>query len=86
MSSCQGELTSATFQVQVADSGGHTFFQGEMATMDSGFFDLWLPRDKELVLTVSRNGKSATEQVSTHAGSKTCYTTLKLTAQEEDLT
>lgn len=46
--------------------------------MDSGFFDLWLPRGKEVVLTVSKDGEKATEKIYTHRGSKTCLTTLKL--------
>lgn len=83
MSSCQGELTNAAFQVQVKDSNGRSLFRGEKITMDSGFFDLWLPRDKELELVVSRNGKRATEKVFTHTGSKTCYTTLELSVEEE---
>ncbi|MCF8110811.1 MAG: CueP family metal-binding protein [Desulfobacteraceae bacterium] len=82
MSSCQGELANTAFQVQIKDSNGRSLFQGEKVTMDNGFFDLWLPRDKKLELIVSRNGKRATEQVSTHAGSKTCYTTLELSVEE----
>lgn len=59
-------------------TNGRVFFQGEKTTMDSGFFDLWLPRGKEIVLVVEKNGKKATEKLSTYKGSKTCLTTLKL--------
>lgn len=66
------------YQVTAVDSNGRTLFKGSITTMDSGFFDLWLPRDKQVVLTVTRNGKRATQKIGTYQGSKTCLTTLKL--------
>ena len=82
ISSCQGELTQTTFRVTAVDSSGRVVFEDNKTTMESGFFDLWLPKGKEILLTVAKGDKKAQQKIATREGSKTCLTTLKLRPAE----
>ncbi len=78
LSSCQGELTEKTFQVNAKDDTGHELLDENIASMKNGFFELWLPRNKTIQLHVSYNSLSAGETVGTFDNSKTCITTINL--------
>lgn len=78
MSSCQGELIAVSVKVLVRSSDGKTVFNGSLKTLENGFFELWLPREKNLILSVEAQGKTAVAPISTFATSDTCVTTLRL--------
>lgn len=75
---CRGELTGRTFDVKIVDDSGTTVLQREMASLPNGFIDLWLPRGGTYTVTIAEGGLSATEEISTFDGDRTCITTMKL--------
>ena len=49
-------------------------------TSPNGFHGMWLPRDTEVDVTITRDGKSATERLDTSdPDDATCVTTMQLT-------
>jgi hypothetical protein len=78
MSSCQGELPDTTFDVSAVDQNGNTVFSGPITTLKNGFFELWLPRDRDIQLTVRGLGRKAEGRIATFADSRTCITTFQL--------
>jgi hypothetical protein len=78
MSSCQGELPETTFNVSAIDQNGNKLFSGPIATLKNGFFELWLPRDRSIQLTIQGLGRDAEGRIGTFDGSKTCITTFQL--------
>lgn len=80
MSGCQGELVGAPVHVRAVAGDGSIVIDEVMPTMANGFIDLWLPRGLAFDLHLSLDGATAVGLVTTHADSKTCVTTLQLTA------
>jgi len=78
MSSCQGELPETTFTVTAIDLNGNELFNGPITTLKNGFFELWLPRDLSIELTIQGMGKKANGRIGTFDQSKTCVTTFQL--------
>jgi hypothetical protein len=78
MSKCDAELKNVPVKVLVITAGGKTLIDKTIITPSTGFFDLWLPRDQEIIISVSARGKKATGKIYTYRNSKTCDTTLKL--------
>ena len=78
MSSCQGELPDTKFDVNAIDQHGSELFKGSITTLKNGFFELWLPRDRNIQLTIRGEGRKAEGEIGTYDGSKTCITTFQL--------
>jgi hypothetical protein len=78
MSKCDGELKNTPVKVKAVTAGGKVLINKTIITPPTGFFDLWLPRDQEIDLSVSAMGKKAKGKILTYRNSKTCDTTLKL--------
>lgn len=78
MSKCDGELKNTPVKVKAVTAGGKVLINKTIKTPPTGFFDLWLPRDQEIDLSVSAMGKKAKGKILTYRNSKTCDTTLKL--------
>ena len=78
MSSCMGELPETTFDVSAVDRNGNTLFNGPVTSLKNGFFELWLPRDRDIRLTVRGLGRKAEGRIGTFGDSKTCVTTFQL--------
>lgn len=78
MSKCDGELKNVPIKVMAITAGGKTLINKTIKTPSTGFFDLWLPRNQEITISVSALGKEATGKIYTYRNSKTCDTTLKL--------
>jgi len=64
--------------VKAVDQGGDVLFDGAIKTLRNGFFELWLPRNRKIDLTVAQNGLKANGLIETFAGSMTCITTFRL--------
>jgi len=76
---CRGELKNISFAVKVVDSQTNsTIFEDNITSRSNGFAGIWLPKNKNYQVTVTYNGLSATDEVSTFSTSNTCLTTLKL--------
>ena len=78
MSSCQGELNGQPFEVTATTPNGQVLFDGEVTTLRNGFFELWLPRDRLVELSISGAGGVAKGLIGTYEKSKTCVTTFQL--------
>jgi hypothetical protein len=50
----------------------------DIQTMANGFFELWLPRNKNIQVTIEGYNKKATGMVGTFLNSNTCLTTFQL--------
>ena len=78
MSSCQGELPNTEFFVQAIDQKGRVLFNNSITTLQNGFFELWLPRDRMVQLSINGLNRSANGMIATFDDSKTCETTFQL--------
>jgi len=77
---CRGELKNVLFAVKVVDSQSNsTIFEDSVTSSANGFAGIWLPKNSIYLVTVTYNGLSASDEVSTFGTSNTCLTTLKLT-------
>jgi len=77
-SSCQGELAEQTFSVKALDAAGNVLLDEAMTTLQNGFFELWLPRNRRISLEVKREGLTAKGMIETFPDSKTCSATFQL--------
>jgi hypothetical protein len=77
-SSCQGELVYQKFEVKAVDQEGHVLFDGTIATLQNGFFELWLPRSRNIVLSIQMNNLKASGMLGTFDDGMTCVTTFRL--------
>ncbi len=78
MSSCQGELTEKEFDVKAIDQDGNVLFDDSIATLRNGFFELWLPRNRNIRLRIQAMNRIARGKIGTFDDSKTCVTNLRL--------
>jgi hypothetical protein len=78
MSSCQGELTEKAFYVKGVDPVGNVWVDETVTTLPNGFFELWLPRNHRIELSIQGLSRSAKGTIETFNDSKTCITTFQL--------
>lgn len=78
LTGCQGELVEKEFDVLIQDEDGKVVVDEKMKTMENGFIDLWLPRDKEYQVEIKYDGKTTQSEISTFKGDNTCITTMQL--------
>ena len=57
MSGCQGELVATPVKVTATLSDGAVLLDEEMTTMKNGFLELWLPRNREITVTMEARGR-----------------------------
>ncbi len=78
MSSCQGELAEQKMHVKAIDQNGIVLVDEIIATLRNGFFELWLPRNREIELRIQGLNRKAKGTIETFDDSKTCITTIQL--------
>ena len=78
MSSCQGELANQRFDVRAIDQNGKILVDETISTLRNGFFELWLPRNRRIMLRVKGLNRTAIGGIETFDNSKTCVTTFRL--------
>ena len=78
MSSCQGELAGKDFYVKAVDHTGQILINGTVSTLRNGFFELWLPRNRVIDLSIQGLNRTVRGKIATFEKSKTCVTTLQL--------
>lgn len=80
LTTCIGEMSNTPVQVLFTDlDTGEVLIDEELTTYDNGFVGFWLPADITGELTITSNGLSTTEEVSTGPDDLTCLTTMQLT-------
>jgi hypothetical protein len=78
MSGCQGEMVGVPISVLAQSPDGTVFVDETIRTMENGFLELWLPRDRDVLIRLSAQGKSVEGTIGTFANSNTCVTTLQM--------
>lgn len=78
MSGCQGELVEVPVRVTAVLTDGTVLFEERVTTMENGFFELWLPRDQTIRLSLEALGRTVSAEIGTYSDSNTCITTLQL--------
>ena len=66
------------FDVTATDQNGDVLVNESIVTLKNGFFELWLPRDRSIKLTIQGSDRKAVGFIGTHDGSNTCVTTFRL--------
>ena len=79
LTGCQGELVKKDFDVYIEDEEGNVVIDETITSLENGFIDLWLPRDKKLQVKIEHDGKTVESEISTFEGDNTCITTMQLT-------
>ncbi len=60
------------------DQEGNILVDEAITTLENGFFELWLPRNRRIMLNVRRGELTANGVIETFSDSKTCVTTFQL--------
>ncbi|GAB1372784.1 CueP family metal-binding protein [Candidatus Kapaibacterium sp.] len=77
-SSCTGELFEKIIKIKAEDENGIIFYDSNIPTLKNGFFEIWLPRNKNVKLQIEYNSMKGEETIPTKSDSRTCITTIKL--------
>ncbi|MFC7680387.1 CueP family metal-binding protein [Paenibacillus sp. GCM10028914] len=79
LTSCRGEMANEEFNIYIEDNDGNVVMNQAIKSQPNGFIDLWVPRDKELSIKISQDGKTAESEITTFEQDNTCITTMQLT-------
>jgi hypothetical protein len=80
LTTCRGEIANKNLKIKITDANGGVLLDGVERSYDNGFIGFWLPRDTEVTVKVSLNGKTGMRVISTKsAQDPTCITDLQLT-------
>jgi len=77
LTGCQGEIVNEEFIVYIEDTDGHVIVDETMQSLENGFIDLWLPRDRTYRVTIEHDGNIVESELSTFEGDNTCITTMQ---------
>ncbi len=76
---CLGELVQVPVHINITNKKtGEVLKDESIVTQKDGFIDLWLPRNEVFSVTITKDGKTAQEDIGTRKNDKTCITTMKL--------
>ncbi|KIH70982.1 CueP family metal-binding protein [Salinicoccus roseus] len=78
LTGCQGELSSTEMDVRITDETGKVHVDETMTTLENGFLDFWLPRDREYTITITHDGLSTEGTFTTFEDDSTCLTDFQL--------
>ena len=67
-------MTNSQVYVKAVRQDGTVLVDKYVQTMANGFFELWLPRNENINLTIQGFNKTATGMIDTFSRSKTCLT------------
>lgn len=71
-------MPQKAFEVKAVDQSGKVLVDGTVSTLRNGFFELWLPRNSIIDLTIQGFNRKARGTIETFMNSKTCITTFQL--------
>ncbi|MDN5820762.1 MAG: CueP family metal-binding protein, partial [Brachybacterium sp.] len=78
LTTCVGELQEQSLEVHLSTPDGEVLLDEPLTTAPNGFLGLWLPRDEQFTLTLTRDGASASTPLATGSEAPTCLTTMQL--------
>ena len=71
-------MAQQAFSVKAVDEDGNVLVDKKMTTLQNGFFELWLPRNRKIMVSLQRGYLTAKGVIETFPDSKTCVTTFHL--------
>ena len=71
-------MPEKVFYVRATDQNGNVLVSENISTLRNGFFELWLPRNRQIQLSIEGLGRKVTGRIETFDKSKTCITTFRL--------
>lgn len=78
LTGCQGEMVEEEFHVYIEDEDGNEIVNETMQSLENGFIDLWLPRDKTYNTTITYDDKTVESEFSTFENDDTCIASMQL--------
>lgn len=78
LTGCQGEMINQDFDIYIEDTEGNIVRDETKQSLENGFIDLWLPRDKAFRVKITHEGKEVESEISTFQDDGTCITTMQL--------
>lgn len=78
LTGCQGEMINQDFDIYIEDTEGNIILDETKQSLENGFIDLWLPRDKAFRVKITHEGKEVESEISTFRDDGTCITTMQL--------
>ncbi len=70
-------MVEEEFDVYIEDEEGNVVMDETVKSLENGFIDLWLPRDKTYQTTITHDGKTVESELSTFENDDTCITTMQ---------
>ena len=72
-------MAQQTFSVKAVDQDNKNVLVDEtMTTLQNGFFEIWLPRNRRIMVSVRQGDLAAKGEIETFPDGKTCVTTFQL--------
>ncbi len=71
-------MPEKVFYVRATDQNGNVLVSENISTLRNGFFELWLPRNRQIQLSIEGMGRKVMGRIETFDKSKTCITTFQL--------
>jgi hypothetical protein len=79
LTTCAGELAGEQMHVTITDdASGEVLVDEDVTTFENGYFDFWLPADRDITLRIDDGERSAEVPLGTRADDPTCVTTVQL--------
>ena len=80
LTTCVGELGDAELHVTITDDAdGAVLIDEDVTTYNNGFFDVTLPPDRDITLTITDGEHTAEVPLGTRVDDPTCVTSIQLT-------
>jgi hypothetical protein len=80
LTTCVGELGDTTLHVTITDDAdGAVLIDDDVITYNNGFFDVTLPTDRDITLTITDGEHTAEVPLGTRDDDPTCVTSIQLT-------
>jgi hypothetical protein len=76
--SCKAEFALSDLNYTIMSKDGEYTIQGTIITGENGFFDLYLPKGKDYIATLTLNDKKGIGIIQTKRGSSNCITDIKV--------
>ncbi|OIJ14216.1 hypothetical protein BKP37_09030 [Anaerobacillus alkalilacustris] len=70
-------MVEEEFIVFIEDSEGNIIVDETMTSLENGFIDFWLPRDRTYLVRIEHEGRMVESEISTFDDDATCITTMQ---------
>jgi hypothetical protein len=79
LTTCAGELAEEEMHVTITDDAtNEVLVDRDVTTFENGYFDAWLPSDRDVTLRINDGEHTAEVPLGTRADDPTCVTTIQL--------